>query len=97
MLELGKAMADGEAKYGRFNWRDRSITASVYYDAMMRHMLAYWDGENVASDSGAHHLGHVMACCAILLDAARTGSLDDDRREDGPAAARIAEMSATTD
>lgn len=92
ILHLGGAMGDGEVKYGRFNWRDRRVTASVYYDAMMRHMLAWWDGEDVASDSGRHHLAHMMACAAILLDAEASGKLNDDRRRDGKAAAMIRAM-----
>lgn len=79
LLHLGKAMADGEIKYGLFNWREHAVSGSVYYDAAMRHLLAWWDGEDVAPDSGVHHLAHVMACCAIVLDAAASGKLNDDR------------------
>ncbi len=79
LLHLGLAMEDGEHKYGLFNWRDRDVSSSVYYDAALRHLMAWWDGEQVATDSKVHHLGHVMACCAILLDAEATGNLNDDR------------------
>lgn len=94
VLHLGKAMRNGADKYGRFNWREHSVTASVYYDAMMRHLLAYWDGEEIAEDSGCHHLAHVMACCAILLDASASGKLNDDRIE-GMAAEVIAAWTKT--
>jgi hypothetical protein len=90
LLHLGAAMDDGERKYGRFNWREQPVTASVYYDAIMRHILAWWDGEERAPDSGTHHLAHVMACCAILLDAASLGKLNDDRSA-GAAPAMLAE------
>jgi len=90
ILHLGKAMDNGERKYARFNWRDNAVTTSVYYDAMLRHLLAFWDGEDQAEDSGCHHLGHVMACCAILLDAAENGTLNDDRRRESLAARYIA-------
>ncbi|MBB3980124.1 hypothetical protein GGQ64_005371 [Rhizobium azooxidifex] len=89
ILELGRAMTNGAVKYGRFNWRDKTITTSVYTDAIDRHLLAFRDGEDLASDSAAHHLAHVMACCAILLDAIHTGNLNDDRRRDGAAAIAI--------
>ncbi len=82
LLHLGLAMEDGERKYGLFNWREKQVSASVYFDAAQRHLLAWWDGESHAEDSGVHHLAHVMACCAILIDAAETGRLNDDR---GPA------------
>ncbi|AUQ95993.1 hypothetical protein PhaeoP66_03251 [Phaeobacter inhibens] len=89
ILHLGGAMADGEEKYGLFNWREHSVAASVYEDAIWRHLLAWRDGEDAATDSGKHHLAHVMACCAILLDAQETGNLIDDRGPAGAAAALI--------
>jgi hypothetical protein len=89
IIELGQAMADGERKYGRFNWRDKTVTTSVYTDAIDRHMLAFRDGENAASDSGIPHLAHVMACCSILIDALSVGKLNDDRPTEGKAAELI--------
>ena len=79
LLHLGRAMSNGEGKYGLFNWREHAVSSSVYYDAAMRHLLAWWDGENEAADSGVHHLAHVMACCAIVLDAHASGKLNDNR------------------
>lgn len=83
LLHLGRAMSNGEGKYGLFNWREHTVSSSVYYDAAMRHLLAWWDGENEAADSGVHHLAHVMACCAIVLDAHASGKLNDDRGPPG--------------
>lgn len=79
ILELGGVMANGAAKYGRFNWREHAVTTSVYTDAIDRHLLAYRDGEAVDRESGLPHLAHVMACCSILLDAGSIGRLNDDR------------------
>ncbi len=90
LIELGAAMADGARKYGKFNWREHEVTASVYENAIFRHLLAYRDGEDAAPDSGVSHLGHVMACCAILLDAAAAGKLIDDRGPAGPCPAILA-------
>lgn len=78
-VELAAAMGDGARKYGPFNWRENSVAASVYKAAAERHLDAFWDGEDIDPASGAHHLGHAMACCAILLDALATGNLVDDR------------------
>ena len=82
LVHLGLAMENGGGKYGLMNWRKHTVSASVYYDAMLRHLLEWWDGEDAASDSKVHHLGHVMACAAILLDAAETTRLNDDRPDD---------------
>ena len=79
VIQLGAAMQDGANKYGTLNWRDTGVTASVFYDAMMRHLLDWRDGNNKASDSGVHHLAHLMAGAAIVLDAESRGILNDDR------------------
>lgn len=79
LQELGKAMLDGKNKYGLMNFRESSIAASVYYDAIQRHLQDWWDGEDFAPDSGVHHLGHIMACCACYLDAMVQDTAIDDR------------------
>ena len=79
------AFKDGAAKYGPYNWREKGVSASVYYAAAKRHMDAWWDGEDVSPDALVHHLGHVMACCAIVLDAMTIGKLNDDRPPAGAA------------
>ena len=79
LIHGAHAMNDGAAKYGPYNWRENAVIASIYIDAAMRHLLSWFDGEEAASDSEVHHLGHAMACCAILLDAQATGNLIDDR------------------
>lgn len=86
LIALGLAMENGEGKYGLMNWRKNQVATSVYYDAAMRHLLAWWDGEDIAADSQVHHLAHVMACCAILIDAEIGGCRIDDRPVAGPAA-----------
>lgn len=73
------AMMDGADKYGAYNWRAKQVQADIYVDAALRHLSAWFEGEEVAKDSGVHHLGHAIACCAILLDAQETGNLIDNR------------------
>lgn len=73
------AFADGAAKYEPYNWRDAGASVSVYYAAALRHLQAYWDGEDISADARISHLSHVAACMAILLDAERAGVLIDDR------------------
>lgn len=85
------AFADGAKKYGPYNWREKRVSTSVYIAAAKRHLDAFWDGEDVSADAGVHHLGHVMACCAILLDGMSIGMLNDDRPPKGAAARLQAE------
>lgn len=80
LVHMNGAFADGAAKYGAANWREKGVAGSVYIDAALRHIALYFDGgEQVASDSKVHHLGHAMACLAIILDAEAAGTLTDDR------------------
>lgn len=79
LFAIGAAMQDGVNKYEKYNWREAGATVSVFVDAMGRHLLAYYAGENYAGDSKLHHLAHLMAGCAILLDAELHGKLNDDR------------------
>ncbi len=69
----------GMCKYGAWNWRITGVRASVYLHAMGRHMDAYLSGEDSDPVDGTHHLGNIMACAAILMDAEEAGKLTDDR------------------
>jgi Domain of unknown function (DUF5664) len=79
IAHLARAFSDGARKYGPYNWRDHAISSSVYYGAAMRHLTAWWDGEDINPDSGHLHLAHAMACLAMILDGDSVGKLNDDR------------------
>lgn len=76
---LGWGMQTGVIKYGKFNWRNTGVTASVFGEAMLRHVLDWLCGENHAPDTNVHHLAHLMASPAIVLDAELHGVFNDDR------------------
>lgn len=78
--------------YGEYNWRERDVSEMVYVHAMERHIADYVDGQDLASDSKVKHLGHIMACAAILLDAEECGALKRDRPKPGKAADLIERM-----
>jgi len=69
----------GMVKYGAWNWRSAGVRSSVYLAAMQRHIDAYTSGEEVDPIDQTPHLGHIMACAAILIDAKAAGKLTDDR------------------
>ena len=69
----------GMVKYGAWNWRNAGVRTSVYLSAMQRHLDAYMSGEEVDPIDKTPHLGHIMACAAILIDAKAAGKLTDDR------------------
>lgn len=67
-------------KYGIYNWRESDgVKATTYIAALWRHLFQFMDGEDQDADSGKSHLAHIMATCAILLDAESVGKLIDDR------------------
>jgi hypothetical protein len=94
IVHLGAVMKDGAEKYGKFNWRVDRVSASVYHNALMRHLLAWADGEDIdpEAQSKTPHLAHIMACCAILLDAHECGMLNDDRGGVAPLSKAMAEQ-----
>jgi hypothetical protein len=79
LLQMGNVMFLGARKYGRHNWRDAGVRSSVYYDAMMRHLMDWWEGSNEDHESGMHPLAHVMACCSIVIDSLGLDGYNDDR------------------
>lgn len=95
VIHAAHAMMDGAVKYGPYNWRQKKVRARVYIAAARRHLDSYLDGEETAADSDVHHLGHAIACCAIILDAMESGTLVDDRPLPGSAARLLARLEET--
>lgn len=95
IVHCAKAMEDGAAKYGPYNWRENKVIASVYVSAAERHLRQWFDGEDEAEDSGQHHLAHAMACLAILLDAQEGKNLKDDRPFPGETSELIKRLTKT--
>lgn len=85
-IEQAMAHEDGAVKYGPYNWRDNKVKITTYLSAIERHLDALVDGEDYAQDSNIHHAGHIMATCAIILDALSLDMLIDDRPTSGLAA-----------
>lgn len=83
LLHCAHAMMIGAERYNPYNWREKDVAATIYADAAFRHWLAWLDGEEKAPDSGVHHLGHAMACAAIIMDAESCGHMVDDRPKNG--------------
>lgn len=89
ILHTAHAMMNGSAKYGPYNWREHEVLTSAYIDAAHRHLDSWWEGEEEASDSHVHHIGHLMACGAILLDSQANGVMRDDRPQSNGSYARV--------
>lgn len=79
MAEAAVGMLEGAVKYGRHNYRGTDVKASVYYDATQRHLLAWWEGQDIDSKSGLHHVTKAITSLIVLRDAMLNGSCIDDR------------------
>ena len=88
------AFLEGALKYGKYNWRVAGVRASIYLDAMERHLEKFKNGENCDPETGVPHLGSIMACAAILIDAFTFDKLNDDRPPSGPVAEYIDDLQA---
>lgn len=77
--KVSLAMLEGAIKYGSYNYRVAGVRASIYYDALLRHITAWWEGQDTDPDSGMSHLWKALACLVILEDARTNGLLNDDR------------------
>ena len=78
------AFLEGAMKYGKYNWRVAGVRASIYADALERHLEKWKNGENEDPITKVPHLGSIMACAAILIDAALMDKLVDDRPPAAP-------------
>lgn len=77
--ELALALLEGARKYGGFNWRVSGVRASVYMDALDRHLSAWWEGQDLDPDSGLSHVTKAIACLTVLRDSMLQGNFQDDR------------------
>lgn len=76
--QIADVLTHGAAKYGANNWA-RGTEWSRYYAAAMRHLAAFWSGEDTDSESGLSHLAHAGCCLVFLLEYQRNGWGTDDR------------------
>ncbi len=79
MEETAWVLKGGAEKYGIRNYRHNKVCASTYISAIMRHLNKWREREDLDTESGRSHLAHIAANCAILMDAAQHGTLEDDR------------------
>jgi len=68
-------LAYGARKYAPHNWAKVPNARQRYYDAAMRHLHAWWEGESCDPESGHPHLAHASCCCLFLLALQARGEL----------------------
>ncbi len=79
IMEIGLGMLEGARKYGRHNYRVSGVLASVYYDAAMRHLMAWWEGQDIDPASQLNHITKCLTTLTVLRDAMLNDMFYDDR------------------
>lgn len=77
--EIGLALFEGARKYGKHNYRAIGVRYSVYYDAALRHLIAWWEGQDEDPDSGLSHITKAIAGLIVLKDSMNQENAHDDR------------------
>ena len=75
--QVVEVLTFGARKYAPDNWRTVPEWRRRYYAAALRHMVSWWRGERVDSESGLPHLAHAACCLLFIADlegSAETGS-----------------------
>jgi len=67
ILELGKVLTYGANKYGERNYQ-KGLAYHRVYGAALRHLVAWWNGENNDRESGLLHLSHCLCNIAFLIE-----------------------------
>lgn len=81
MDEVLKVLDYGANKYAARNW-EAGMDWSRPFSAMMRHMWAWWSGEDIDQESGLSHLAHAACCVLFLLAYNKRFDGYDDRPHD---------------
>lgn len=80
--ELLSAVSDvlrfGATKYAPRNW-EKGMAWGRVFAALMRHMWAWWGGENTDKETGLSHLAHAGCCIAFLIAYEQRKVGNDDR------------------
>lgn len=64
--EILKVLQFGANKYAERNW-EKGMAWNRPFSALMRHMWAWWKGEELDPETGLSHLAHAGCCILFLL------------------------------
>jgi hypothetical protein len=75
---IAEILAVGARKYAARNW-EQGMEWSRPYAAALRHLLAWWGGEDLDPDTGKSHLWHASCNLAFLVAYEARAAGTDDR------------------
>ena len=65
--EVLKVLEFGAKKYAPDNWMKVDNAQTRYYDAALRHITAWHEGEKLDSETGVSHIAHALCCLHFLM------------------------------
>lgn len=75
-----RGLTFGAKKYSAGNWATGSgFEWSRLFGGLMRHLWAFWRGEDIDPESGNHHLDHAACMLAFLIAHVKRKHGTDDR------------------
>jgi len=75
---IAEVLTFGASKYGANNWC-RGARWGRYYAALLRHIFAWYRGQDLDPETGLSHLAHAACCLVFLMEYQRNGWGADDR------------------
>ena len=78
LWEVGNIAGFGNKKYERYNFA-KGYKWSLSYDALQRHLMLFWSGEDKDKESGLLHIAHAAWHCLTLLTFYLRSKGTDDR------------------
>lgn len=90
MREVVRVLMGGANKYAPNNWIHVEDARDRYFDAAIRHLTDWHDGERNDKEWGLHHLAHASCCTIFLLALSLRGLIDSDEATDEQIDAREA-------
>jgi hypothetical protein len=69
IFDISEVMTFGAKKYSAWNWA-KGMAYSRLFGALMRHLWAWWKGQDNDPETGKSHLAHA-GCCLMMLNGMR--------------------------
>lgn len=67
ITEVLKVLEFGAKKYAPDNWMKVYNAQTRYYDAALRHITAWHEGEKFDQETGVSHIAHALCCLHFLM------------------------------
>ena len=78
LTAVSQVLTYGSSKYGPRNW-EQGMNWSRLYGALLRHVFAWWRGQNKDPETGYLHLAHAACCILFALSYQLRNAGTDDR------------------